>query len=424
MNQFRIIVFLLILHSIEFSYQQDITNICPIGTELYNGACGRSLCPETHYLVNGACLLRPREPSSCGFGFDLINGICVQQNCPPRFVMINGLCQEIANHPATPIYCPNGFSQYNGMCLPNPGVISPPFCRPKPCRYPNCPFQCDENFTTKTTTSTPRTLFTTTTATTTTTTNPPEICPPEYVIINGECRFVSCLKGTFFKGRCIEPVCAHGLVWTGLRCAHPEVITTILEIENNFITETNQTGPDFHTSKSVDNIVFVNQTSPSDGGSRKNCTSSSNLSSSKKCCFVITPRMCRKFNSKWLCFNRQYRQCGDVCGNYSVIYLRVPKVTQHPGMLVIPPNPELPQCLGNECTKNDTVPVDCSGCLTNHKQTCSPYCYKYRCPVNRCTFIDRSEYCTKYIGSPGCGSVDGCFENYCYDEIANFRDDC
>ncbi|XP_055855085.1 uncharacterized protein LOC129918518 [Episyrphus balteatus] len=437
----RFLVAFLLIYSIGFCYQQD-THVCPIGTDFYNGACVRSMCPETHYLVNGACLLRPMDTATCGYGFDLINGMCVQQNCPTNFVMINGLCQEKFINNLPPLQCPHGFSVYNGNCLPNPGIIPPPFCRPKPCQtYGYCPFTCDDQRQPSLTTTTPRTTITPTTTTTPprpspqttpspTTTPTPDICPPEHVVIDGECRFVSCVKGFFHKGRCIEPVCTDGLVWTGLTCAHPEVITTIIEIENNFITETNQTGPDFHITKSIDNIVRINETNEAITNPEKNrqpCTptsssSSSSSNSNKKCCFIITPRMCKKYSSKWVCFNRQYRQCGDICGTYSVKYLRVPKVTEHPGMLVIPPNPDLEECKGSECKRNDAV--DCSGCLTNQKQTCSPYCYRYRCPTNRCTYIDQSEYCTKYRGSPGCSSVDGCFGSYCYDEIPSPQDDC
>ncbi|XP_055923286.1 uncharacterized protein LOC129953828 [Eupeodes corollae] len=435
----RLLLTLFLIISIRFCYQQD-TNVCPIGTDFFNGMCVRSLCPETHYLVNGACLLRPTETASCGFGFDLINGMCVQQNCPPNFIMINGLCQEVLHNTPT-LYCPSGFSIQHDMCIPNPGIILPSFCQARPCRTYQCQLICyrttsrptsttptEWTKTTSTTTMSPpittsktETSPTTTTSptppTTTTTTKSP--CSPDHVIIDGECRFVYCRNGTFYRGRCIQPVCAHGLVWTGLTCTHPEVITTILEIKNNFNTESNQTGPEFHAAKTITNIVYLtekNEAAKEEINYKNNCTTTIS-GSNGKCCFIVTPRMCKKYNTKWVCFNRQYRQCGEICGIYSVKYLKVDKVIEYPGMLVIPPNPELQGCSKNECKISDAI--DCSGCLANQKQTCSPYCYRYRCPNNRCTFIDQSEYCKKYRGSPGCSSSDGCFEDYCYEETAS-----
>lgn len=241
---------------------------------------------------------------------------------------------------------------------------------PEPCPYDSTTSSTTENINTSTTT--------TPTPTTTTTTEipPAEIvehppCPKDSVLIDGICRKYICpFGGEWHDGKCLQPICPEGTVWRGHRCQEPAYVNTILEIENVFINEANHKPGQVLPAENITNIVIhqptempiisitstttkrpsiVRTTTRRTTTTTRQPSMNSTIKYDKGCCKVITPRICKNYGEKWVCFNRHYKRCDMQFCSAPVIYLKVPHIVSEPPMLIMPPNPPLSACMIENC---------------------------------------------------------------------------
>ncbi|XP_030374606.1 mucin-2 [Scaptodrosophila lebanonensis] len=361
-------------------------------------------------------------------------------------------------------YCPDGYKYVNGLCY---GLCPPDrfqhtdgLCYPK--ITPPCP-NVDSLSTPSTNTATlPTPVPTTTTTTTTTppTTTPTVIkdyndeaplppllepqaeelaqCPAGSIFVNNQCRKLLCTRGEYISGRCVQPLCKEGLVWRGKRCQPPAYLTTVLEIENVITNRKEYT----LVTENVNNVeqVTVPPYNPGNNQSynaevlppsalvdptsttRRPPTTTvrvpepnydDNAVPSDGCCVVKSPRICRNYAPKWVCFNRSKKLCDPRVCKRPTIYLKPPRMEYNPelGCLIMPPNPPLSACMTADCNESDYI--DCSGCAQNRRENCSSSCFNYFCPNGNCQFMNSEDYCKLYPGSFGCTQSDCRLSDWC-----------
>uniref|UniRef100_A0A1A9ZCK6 EGF-like domain-containing protein n=1 Tax=Glossina pallidipes TaxID=7398 RepID=A0A1A9ZCK6_GLOPL len=277
-------------------------------------------------------------------------------------------------------------------------------------------------------------------------------CPHDSVFIDEKCRKIICTMGEYYQGQCLHPACPPGLVWRGKRCQKPGYLETIIEIDNVLINKIrdkpytvieNSTSHVTHhnDSSKITPITTTTTTTTTNASPRRTpstvkptsprtprittkrpvstaTTTKPNGSTSTpplECCVVVTPRICKLYGKKWVCFNRRSRTCAARICTASIVYLKAPEIRYRHPLLIMPPNPNLTTCQENSCdkfsTNNDTI--DCSGCSHSNFEKCSSYCYRYMCPAGSCAFIDLEAYCNYYPGKFGCLEEDGCIWNWC-----------
>ncbi|XP_065369583.1 uncharacterized protein LOC135961875 [Calliphora vicina] len=247
-------------------------------------------------------------------------------------------------------------------------------------------------------------------------------CPQGSIMIKNKCRKIICTLGEYYRGTCLNPVCPSGLIWRGKKCQEPGYLTTVVEIDNDFVNEVNEKPIALAMSHTNEVIYHTSTTTTTHKPSTtrpmhlNKTTRPSFITTSTKisddCCEVYTPRICKLYKEKkWLCFNRKYKRCDSRICSSPVVYLKAPEIKHEPPVLIMPPNPQMTVCETDDC-RNNLSDVDCSGCPTLRSESCSPYCYRYICS-NACDFMDLNEYCSYYPGQSGCLPRDGCLWNWC-----------
>uniref|UniRef100_A0A1B0ATU7 EGF-like domain-containing protein n=1 Tax=Glossina palpalis gambiensis TaxID=67801 RepID=A0A1B0ATU7_9MUSC len=275
-------------------------------------------------------------------------------------------------------------------------------------------------------------------------------CPHDSVFIDEKCRKIICTMGEYYQGQCLHPACPPGLVWRGKRCQKPGYLETIIEIDNVLINKIydkpytvieNSTSHVTHRNdiSKITPISATTDASPRQTSSTVKPTAPSTPRSTPtkrpvstttttrpngntstpplQCCVVVTPRICKLYGEKWVCFNRRSRTCEARICTASIVYLKAPEIRYRHPLLIMPPNPNLTSCQESSCdmfsTNNDTI--DCSGCSHSNFAKCSSYCYRYMCPAGSCAFMDLEAYCNLnyYPGKFGCLEQDGCIWNWC-----------
>ncbi|KAH8414139.1 hypothetical protein KR222_009037 [Zaprionus bogoriensis] len=334
--------------------------------------------------------------------------------CPPGYVLVNRVC-FMKN------LCPEGYSlRSDGLC----------YCSN------NAELTIATNETTTTTTTTPSTTTTTTvpttttpaptaptteSTTTTTTRAPSERCPPGAVFHEGECKQIVCTHGEYFQGRCVVPACPKGTVWSNKQCLPQNYVITKLVIKNvvtnkhNYQTsKENAYNVDYQTVKPYDppgsepseTIDYPEQlpSLPPTLPPMQPPTDTEQSEPQPECCLVKSPRVCYPRSPVWTCFNRYMKYCDPRICKRAVVYIRPPKVEEvkgdHPGMLVMPPNPPLKACRNFPCKEGDQI--DCSGCALGKAEQCPVQCYSYNCLGNDCYFMELKDFCALYPNNIGC----------------------
>ncbi|EDW13832.2 uncharacterized protein LOC6572229 [Drosophila mojavensis] len=340
--------------------------------------------------------------------------------CPQGYSAINGMCYSTSR-------CQEGYRLHtDGMCH---------LINPAPCPYDTKPII--------TTPSPYYQMPTTSTSTSTTTTTPaPEEepiisydpvpigdpdeqarCPPGSIYFRDECRKILCTRGEYYDGRCLSPACPMGTVWWRKQCQKPGYITTVLEIDNvinnkhEFRTATeNVNKVEYKTIKPYDPSTDQSHAYvESKVNSVVKTTTPDSLTQqlSASCCTVNSPRICRKYGVKWVCFNQKRKLCDPKVCTSPVIYLKPPEIVEldNPRMLVMPPNPPISSCMTPDCL--ESAILNCSGCAQGLRESCSTGCYYYFCPSNRCEFKESEDFCAIYPGEFGCNKNYGCIWKWC-----------
>ncbi|XP_037824579.1 uncharacterized protein LOC119612785 [Lucilia sericata] len=356
------------------------------------------------------------------------------KRCPEGYTFhTDGLCYPNEYKPFPPnninqtqtassYRCPQGYILYtDNLCYP---------IKIKPCPVDSKNTTETPATTATTLPTTATTLPTTTTTESTTTTRmpiPSEIiktrCPTGSIMLKNKCRKIICSMGEYYKGNCLKPVCPEGLIWRGKKCQKPGYLTTIIEINNEIINEQNEKPITLERSQTNEVIYYTTTTtqkplttvrsimSSTTESPIKSNVSSTNNDANNSCCKVFTPRICKLYGQKWVCFNRKYHRCDKRICTMPVIYLKAPEILYEPPVLIMPPNPQFNMYKSRDSDIN--LNADCSGCAARHSETCSPYCYRYICPNNSCGYMDLNEYCNYYPGQNGCQPTDGCLWNWC-----------
>ncbi|XP_061401844.1 uncharacterized protein LOC133337618, partial [Musca vetustissima] len=225
-------------------------------------------------------------------------------------------------------------------------------------------------------------------------------CPEGSVLLDNKCHKIICPNGELYKGICLQAICPPGTVWRGKRCQEPENITTILEIENVVTNEVLRTPVylevnsqykqilngtsyvDRDNSKSIGTSLPAQDISISSKNSGdyslpntneisavlkeseklikplvlNDDTKPTNLlvnsrekeaddqsSKSVGCCNVRTPRICKLYGKKWICFNRNQHLCDARVCSAPTVYLRPPEIKYKHSTLIMPPPTTLSQ---------------------------------------------------------------------------------
>uniref|UniRef100_A0A1I8MPD2 Uncharacterized protein n=1 Tax=Musca domestica TaxID=7370 RepID=A0A1I8MPD2_MUSDO len=274
-------------------------------------------------------------------------------------------------------------------------------------------------------------------------------CPEGSVFENNQCRKIVCPDGEFYRGMCLRAMCPPGMVWRGKMCQEPEYLTTVLQIENVVTNEvrrrpaylevrtrntTTQNG--FNTSNFENVIKSEHFNSKDMAKDSPSSTKHSELTMPKNafnnhskksielpsgagamgnaaptfvgCCTVYTPRICKIYGQKWICFNRKKDSCDTRICTAAIVYLKPPEIKYSHPTLIIPPS----TASATTGADNNVAP-DCSGCALNQPEKCSAYCSTYRCPPGVCEFKPLEEYCRHYSGQFGCTPKDGCLWDWC-----------
>ncbi|XP_023303242.2 uncharacterized protein LOC111685225 [Lucilia cuprina] len=343
------------------------------------------------------------------------DGLCYPNEYKPLPPNNTNQMQTFPTETSSSNICPQGYILYtDNLCYP---------IENKP-----CPFDSKNTTEMPATTTLPTTTTTTESMTTTRTPIPAEIiktrCPTGSIMLKNKCRKLLCSMGELYNGNCLKPVCPTGLIWRDKKCQEPGYITTIIEINNEIINEQNEKPITLKRSQTNEVIYHTTTTtrkplttlrsimgSTTESPNKSN-VSSTNNNANHSCCKVFTPRICKLYDKKWVCFNRKYDICDKRICTKPVVYLKAPEILyQHP-VLIMPPNPQFN--MYNETRDFDNnLYVDCSGCAARHSETCSPYCYRHICPNNSCRYMDLSEYCNYYPRQNGCQPTDGCLWNWC-----------
>lgn len=228
------------------------------------------------------------------------------------------------------------------------------------------------------TTSATNTATTTTTTTENNYSEEQQRCPPHSILFDDKCRKIICSLGEYYEGRCLQPACPSGLVWHGKRCQKPAYIITILEMDNIVVNQMNDSNYTIkqNTSNYIPPAIYttVNRTQPTHlinqintptnlsaddylhkfhlkrNNSRIDFTNSKNAGGN--CCNIITPRICRQFGKKWICFSRHQNLCDRRICNATIVYLKAPEIRYKPPLLIMPPNPILNNCTTSDCQSN------------------------------------------------------------------------
>ncbi|XP_013108317.2 uncharacterized protein LOC106087720 [Stomoxys calcitrans] len=264
-------------------------------------------------------------------------------------------------------------------------------------------------------------------------------CPPGSLYVDKKCRKIQCPSGKFHKGKCLWAYCPPGLVWREGSCQEPGYVTTILEIDNNLVNEIRESPIYLELNKNYNEVHYDSQSQPqqqkpqqqkpqqqkplqkmpqlkqrlqAQAQAKANLTDQPKAlkNSTKTCCTVLTPRVCKSYDDKWICFNRRKHMCDDNVCTKPKVYLSPPELKyQHP-ILTMPP-----KLRHDAATQVDDIVQknNCSGCASNHPENCSAYCYFYFCPPETCTYLDLNFYCSLYPGQFGCIKEHGCLWEWC-----------
>lgn len=307
--------------------------------------------------------------------------------------------------------------------------------------------------------SVPTTSTSTSTTTSTTTTPAPEVgpiisydpepdeqlrCPPGSIYFRDECRKILCTHGEYHEGRCLSPACPMGTVWRNKQCLEPGYITTVLEIDNVIKNK-----PEYR--KATENVnkveyITIKPYDPSTDQSHAYVEPRTNIvvktttpaslarQFAAGCCTVHSPRICRQYEFKWVCFNNKRKLCDPRVCTSPIIYLKPPEIVQldDPKMLVMPPNPPMLSCMTPDCAESSksiwklfwmffiwcdlkifSETLNCSGCRQGLREFCSTSCYNYFCPANSCEFKESQDFCAIYPGEFGCNKNYGCIWHWC-----------
>lgn len=170
------------------------------------------------------------------------------------------------------------------------------------------------------------------------------------------CRKIVCPNGEFYKGICLQALCPPGLVWRGKKCQEPGHLTTILEIENVLINEVRERA--VYLEKEGTNVVLNHTTVdipktkspkteiPTQTQTLKlpivplapKNTSVAPSNPATGCCKLRSPRICKLYGQKWICFNRSKVLCDARVCTAQIVYLQPPEVKYIPPILIMPPN--------------------------------------------------------------------------------------
>lgn len=193
-------------------------------------------------------------------------------------------------------------------------------------------------------------------------------CPSGSVFINKQCRKIVCSMGEYYRGRCMQAACEPGLVWYGNKCQKPGYTTTILEIENVFVNNLHK-APVTLTRTNKNKIIKQASTTempykPLPTVSPRKSVFTEDLAtvrtpakptniinSSTKCCTIVSPRICKLYNNRWICAHRRIKSCDPEVCTTNFIYLKAPDIKYEDPILVMPPNPSFNNCENDKCIR-------------------------------------------------------------------------
>lgn len=336
---------------------------CPDGNLPINNFCTvqvppghiRVECPTNSRAVgNNICeLLPPNVSVQCADGTtpDTFNrchlteaNLTVLRNCPPNTIERNGKCyiEAIIKYPLPEfIYvCPTNFQRVGDLCIMEiPSRLAQIRCPENTSRQGDaCIYRVDDarNY------------------------NVSFNCPPGSRVVPGK----GCIGSyTGPMGTC-ERIVQNSKCCKSRKCS--SVTTSIHNINHVYI-------PTNITSTNINTINIGQGSSCAETGSCKNetakpCEEKEVTVEEKKCCTVVTPRICENRQGDWQCGHREYQRCGSMCSQ-DVIHLKASRPSYRGQMLVMPP----PQ-YGMRVNRRHEERVNCYGCL-NGRYDCSPECF-------------------------------------------------
>lgn len=223
-------------------------------------------------------------------------------------------------------------------------------------------------------------------------------CPNGTILMDGKCQLIYCPPGsTMHNDRCVHFECPPGLEWNGLQCIAVQPTEHHLTFNHSITNYFNDTRSDItlnmvnnlhvNASLQIDVGKFPSHEHPKydrddtdfsdekntnmwESGEEHNPTDNSNESdgdgngkdnednsdeddndfdgeaynnatedsSKRRCCIVISPRICRPTlgTHRWSCHSRRQKLCGTIC-TASKIVIRAPRIQYHQTGLVMPP---------------------------------------------------------------------------------------
>ncbi|XP_075144833.1 uncharacterized protein LOC142219940 [Haematobia irritans] len=424
---------------------------CPENALLFNDQCyviKRDGCPKYNVLINLDCCVEScvrqcsgSNCSNCCVPMELNSPTNVVTNKP---MACSGSTCNCCSGTSTS-QCSNTQSSCNTICsntgtgcctqvqqcctqtscCPTNTCSQPQQCCNQPtCTCPSCPNTPIPD------TPTPNTPIPTeppptSTEAPTTTPRPAEIkCPPGTIPIGRTCAVVSCPFGTVMDGdRCIQISCPEGTFWNGHKCAFHSPMVHNITIYNNIITPNNHSQPSVVITSNRN--IMVNASFTINDETHHTCCGEDAVGppeteAKPSCCTVKTPRTCVRRSSKWVCYSRKYKKCGNFC-TAPTIYLEPPRVYVKSDIIVLPPRHRVCENSNISCGLNIDG-YDCSVCGTD-VHNCPYYCNRYICSTPKCAFIDQRSHCLNYPRSYGCTPEDGCYdEEWCNTESENYVD--
>lgn len=236
---------------------------------------------------------------------------------------------------------------------------------------------------------------------------PPLSCPSGTILMNGKCQLIYCPPGSaMHNDRCVHFECPPGLEWNGRQCITLQPIEHHLTFNHSITNYFNDTRADItlnmvnnlHVNASMqidvgkfsshhkDDTNFSDEnnlniwdsgeedippdTSNGSDGNDKDDENNSDVddngfdedisnhttedTSKRRCCIVISPRICKPITGtqRWSCHSRRQKLCGAIC-IASKIVIRAPQILYHQTKLVMPP------IFYNECRYQRTS-INCS----------------------------------------------------------------
>ncbi|XP_058818331.1 uncharacterized protein LOC131681530 [Topomyia yanbarensis] len=344
--------------------------VCRSGYAEFRGNCFMSHSPA----LSGQSHVRTRSNNFCPPGFNILNGRCeptvctgtlCESSCAPGYVLRAGFC-EIPNP-----QCPPGTIFQNGYCYYQP---VPP----------------------KTETISPMEKV--------------EIVPPLRIDIPVP-EFIDPLdpnevhEGSDEEDTEIVPdrrplngtIPVKNVVNNVNTVSSPSNVTTH-NVNNVFIhiTRRKSTGAIKAVVIRNNETTVYDESPPQKKEDRNDENEESTIEpeTSKPCCIVVSPRICRKQEpDEWVCFHRKHYRCGSFC-TAEVIYLKPRKPVVQNSVLLMPPAMGYsPLMRYGVCRWGKCPPVDCSGCLQGSYR-CHITCYTYDCAQqDGCNFINHEEFC-------------------------------